>query len=119
MRTILIINICLCRNPYLFLFGSIHEYSQYRFFFSPPHLICIGICRVDAVCYALQEEFVADQLFQSSEHSSDDLFLITHSVFSSSKVSCLNLILFVCRLASYFIDRIVWFLFENFTFSLL
>lgn len=89
------------------------------FLFFRPHLICIGICRVDAVCYALQEEFVADQLFQRSEHSSDDLFLITHSVFSSSKVSCLNLILFVDRLASYFIHRIVWFLFENITFSLL
>ncbi|KAM5553851.1 hypothetical protein ABKV19_025868 [Rosa sericea] len=27
----------------------------------------------------------ADQLFQSSEHSSDDLLLITHSIFSSSR----------------------------------
>lgn len=48
-------------------------------------LLHINVNMVDAVCYALQEEFVADQLFQSSEHSSDDLFLITHSVFSSSK----------------------------------
>ncbi|KAE8022771.1 hypothetical protein FH972_008545 [Carpinus fangiana] len=36
-------------------------------------------------CYALQEEFVADQLFQSSEHSSDNLLWITHSLFSSGK----------------------------------
>lgn len=35
--------------------------------------------------YALQEAFVADQLFQSSEHSSDDLLWITCSIFSSSK----------------------------------
>ncbi|XP_040373966.1 nuclear pore complex protein NUP160 isoform X2 [Rosa chinensis] len=40
---------------------------------------------VDAVCYPLQEDFVADQLFQSSKHSSDDLLLITHSIFSSSR----------------------------------
>lgn len=36
-------------------------------------------------CYSLQEEFVADQLFQSSEHSSDNLRWITHSLFSSGK----------------------------------
>ncbi|GMY33051.1 nuclear pore complex protein NUP160 isoform X1 [Fagus crenata] len=39
----------------------------------------------EAQCYSLQEEFVADQLFQSSEHSSDDLLWITHSIFSSGK----------------------------------
>lgn len=44
------------------------------------------IVREEAQCYALQEEFVADQLFQSSEHSSDDLLWITHSIFSSGKV---------------------------------
>ncbi|KAK2978945.1 hypothetical protein RJ640_008726 [Escallonia rubra] len=38
-----------------------------------------------AQCYALQEAFVADQLFQSSEHSSDDLLWLAHSLFSSSK----------------------------------
>lgn len=36
-------------------------------------------------CYALQESFVADQLFQSSEHSSDDLLWLSHSVFSTLK----------------------------------
>ncbi|KAG6727322.1 hypothetical protein I3842_02G124200 [Carya illinoinensis] len=36
-------------------------------------------------CFALQEEFVADQLFQSREQSLDDLLWITHSVFSSAK----------------------------------
>eukprot|EP00257_Ricinus_communis_P019155 XP_015578065.1 nuclear pore complex protein NUP160 isoform X1 [Ricinus communis] len=39
----------------------------------------------EAKCYALQEEFVADQLFQSSEHSSDDLVWIIHSIFSYTK----------------------------------
>ncbi|XP_062007631.1 nuclear pore complex protein NUP160 isoform X1 [Rosa rugosa] len=48
-------------------------------------LLHTNVNMVDAVCYALQEDFVADQLFQSSEHSSDDLLLITHSIFSSSK----------------------------------
>ncbi|KAK3000661.1 hypothetical protein RJ639_020670, partial [Escallonia herrerae] len=38
-----------------------------------------------AQCFALQEAFVADQLFQSSEHSSDDLLWLAHSLFSSSK----------------------------------
>lgn len=36
--------------------------------------------------YALQEDFVADQLFQSPENSSDELLLIAHSIFSSAKV---------------------------------
>ncbi|XP_022716344.1 nuclear pore complex protein NUP160 isoform X2 [Durio zibethinus] len=39
----------------------------------------------EAHCYTLQEEFVADQLFQSAEHTSDDLISITHSIFSSGK----------------------------------
>ncbi|KAJ7972354.1 Nuclear pore complex protein [Quillaja saponaria] len=39
----------------------------------------------EACSYALQEEFIADQLLQSSEHNSDDLLRITHSVFSSAK----------------------------------
>ncbi|KAL9141071.1 hypothetical protein ABFS82_14G078800 [Erythranthe guttata] len=36
-------------------------------------------------CYALQENFVADLLFQSSEHSSDDLLWLAYSAFSSAK----------------------------------
>ncbi|XVF26426.1 hypothetical protein REPUB_Repub14bG0015700 [Reevesia pubescens] len=39
----------------------------------------------EARCYALQEEFISDQLFQSSEHTSDDLISITRSIFSSRK----------------------------------
>ncbi|XP_031284855.1 nuclear pore complex protein NUP160 isoform X3 [Pistacia vera] len=39
----------------------------------------------EAHCYALQEEFVADMLFQSSEHPSDDLLSITHSIVTSPK----------------------------------
>ncbi|XWS20630.1 hypothetical protein CRYUN_Cryun31cG0119100 [Craigia yunnanensis] len=39
----------------------------------------------EARCYALQEEFIAEQLFQSSEHTSDDLISITRSIFSSEK----------------------------------
>ncbi|XP_051132584.1 nuclear pore complex protein NUP160 [Andrographis paniculata] len=35
--------------------------------------------------YALQENFIADLLFQSSEHSPDDLLWLAHSTFSSSK----------------------------------
>ncbi|KAI3448399.1 hypothetical protein Pfo_005064 [Paulownia fortunei] len=35
--------------------------------------------------YALQETFVADLLFQSSEHSSDDLLWLAYSAFSSVK----------------------------------
>ncbi|GMI73078.1 SUPPRESSOR OF AUXIN RESISTANCE1, NUCLEOPORIN 160, ARABIDOPSIS NUCLEOPORIN 160 [Hibiscus trionum] len=39
----------------------------------------------EAHCYALHEEFIADQLLQSSEHASDDLISITSSIFSSGK----------------------------------
>ncbi|KAG4176901.1 hypothetical protein ERO13_A11G274000v2 [Gossypium hirsutum] len=39
----------------------------------------------EAHCYALQEEFIADQLFQSSEHTSDDLISIISSILSSGK----------------------------------
>ncbi|CAA0833564.1 SUPPRESSOR OF AUXIN RESISTANCE1 [Striga hermonthica] len=35
--------------------------------------------------YTLQESFIADTLFQSSEHSSDDLLCLAYSVFSASK----------------------------------
>ncbi|KAF2314379.1 hypothetical protein GH714_025859 [Hevea brasiliensis] len=38
-------------------------------------------------CYALQEEFVAEQLFQSPELSSDDLLWIIHSIFSHTKAA--------------------------------
>lgn len=44
------------------------------------------VVREEAHCYALQEEFVADMLFQSSEHPSDDLLSITHSIVTSPKV---------------------------------
>nr|GMD42356.1 nuclear pore complex protein NUP160 isoform X1 [Ipomoea batatas] len=37
-------------------------------------------------CYSLQEAFVADQLFQSFENSSDDLLWLSDAVLSSSKV---------------------------------
>ncbi|CAL5352766.1 unnamed protein product [Camellia sinensis] len=37
-----------------------------------------------AQCYSLQEA-VVDQLFQSSEHSSDDLLWLAQSIFSSLK----------------------------------
>lgn len=43
-------------------------------------------------CYALQENFVADHLFQSSEHCLDDLLGISHSILSSSKVVTIILI---------------------------
>ncbi|KAK2644108.1 hypothetical protein Ddye_019303 [Dipteronia dyeriana] len=39
----------------------------------------------EASFYTLQEEFVADQLFQSSEHLSDDLLSITCSIVASAK----------------------------------
>ncbi|XP_050215706.1 nuclear pore complex protein NUP160 isoform X2 [Mercurialis annua] len=39
----------------------------------------------EARCYALQEEFVAEQLFQNSALSSDDLLSIIYSTFSYSK----------------------------------
>ncbi|KAJ9550716.1 hypothetical protein OSB04_014761 [Centaurea solstitialis] len=36
-------------------------------------------------CFGLQEAFVAEQLFQSSEHSADDLFWLAHSLYPSAK----------------------------------
>ncbi|OMO76186.1 Suppressor of auxin resistance [Corchorus capsularis] len=48
--------------------------------------LCYGTGdREEAHCYALQEEFVADQLFQSSEHTSDDLLSTIRSIFPSGK----------------------------------
>lgn len=44
------------------------------------------VFREEEQCYALQEDFIADQLFQSSEQSFADLLGITHSLFSSGKV---------------------------------
>ncbi|MCD9560935.1 hypothetical protein HAX54_019798 [Datura stramonium] len=38
-----------------------------------------------AYCYSLQDAFVAEQLFQGSENSSDDLLWLCHTVLSSSK----------------------------------
>ncbi|CAJ2672450.1 unnamed protein product [Trifolium pratense] len=49
------------------------------------HLLATDIDEVEAFSYALHEEFVADQLFQSSEHLADEIMRITHSIFSSSK----------------------------------
>lgn len=42
--------------------------------------------REDTSVYGLQEDFVAEQLFQSSEHALDDLLWTDHSVLSSIKV---------------------------------
>ncbi|QCE06004.1 nuclear pore complex protein NUP160 [Vigna unguiculata] len=61
------------------------------------HTFSTNTDEVEAFSYALQEEFVADQLFQSSEHLADEILQITHSMFSSSKddilpfVSCVFL----------------------------
>ncbi|KAJ4829819.1 hypothetical protein Tsubulata_025329 [Turnera subulata] len=41
----------------------------------------------DCCCYTLQDEFIAEQLFQSSDHSSEELLWITFSAFSSMKDS--------------------------------
>lgn len=46
----------------------------------------IFIFRELAYCYSLQETFVAEQLFQGSENSSDDLLWLSDTVLSSSKV---------------------------------
>ncbi|KAG5228130.1 nuclear pore complex protein [Salix suchowensis] len=55
----------------------------------------------DACCYTLQEEFVAEQLFQSSKLSSDDLLWTTYSIYSSMKE---NIVPFV---SSIFIRRLL------------
>ncbi|XP_017979220.1 PREDICTED: nuclear pore complex protein NUP160 [Theobroma cacao] len=49
------------------------------------HLFHRSSTTEEAHCYALQEEFIADQLFQSLEHTSDDLISIARSIFSSGK----------------------------------
>ncbi|XP_019461186.1 PREDICTED: nuclear pore complex protein NUP160 [Lupinus angustifolius] len=49
------------------------------------HTFSTNIDELEALSYALQEEFVADQLFQSSEHLADEIMRIAHSIFSSSK----------------------------------
>ncbi|XP_057965063.1 nuclear pore complex protein NUP160 [Malania oleifera] len=54
----------------------------------------------EARLYALHELFVADQLFQGSERSVDDLVWITHSVYSSAKDQIASVLssIFLCRL---------------------
>lgn len=37
-------------------------------------------------CFGLHELYVAEQLFQSSEHAADDLFWLAHSLYPSAKV---------------------------------
>ncbi|KAK7277510.1 hypothetical protein RJT34_22524 [Clitoria ternatea] len=49
------------------------------------HTFSINIDEVEVFSYALQDEVVADQLFQSSEHLADEISRIAHSIFSSSK----------------------------------
>lgn len=64
--------------------------------------------REEAHCYALQDEFIADQLFQNSEHTADDLISIISSILSSGKVfssmflSCtsMDLSLYLCSLTA-------------------
>ncbi|KAM0016260.1 putative transcription factor WD40-like family [Helianthus debilis subsp. tardiflorus] len=36
-------------------------------------------------CFGLQESFIAEQLFQSSEHAADDLFWLSQSLYPSAK----------------------------------
>ncbi|KMT07804.1 hypothetical protein BVRB_6g146170 [Beta vulgaris subsp. vulgaris] len=43
-------------------------------------------------CYSLQESFIAEQMFQSSEHSLDDLYQTTCSIFSSSKAQIIGFV---------------------------
>ncbi|GLU00178.1 hypothetical protein SLE2022_175620 [Rubroshorea leprosula] len=49
------------------------------------YLLHTNTAMEEAGCYVSQEEFVADQLFQSLENSADDLILMANSVFSSGK----------------------------------
>ncbi|GAB4847402.1 hypothetical protein Ancab_026460 [Ancistrocladus abbreviatus] len=64
------------------------------------NLLCLN-GNVEQQYYALQEAFVADQLFQSSKHSLDHLFQITCSIFSSAKA---QIIAFV---SSIFLNRLL------------
>ncbi|XP_074275102.1 nuclear pore complex protein NUP160 isoform X2 [Silene latifolia] len=41
-------------------------------------------------CYSMQEAFIAEQLFQSSENDLDDLYQSTCSIFSSSKAQIIG-----------------------------
>ncbi|PSS21659.1 Nuclear pore complex protein [Actinidia chinensis var. chinensis] len=54
-----------------------------------------------ARCYSLQEAFLADQLFQSSEHSSNDLLWLAQSIFFSVKDQIVPLV------SSIFLRRIL------------
>lgn len=62
-------------------------YTYYVVMHFDVKFILRSFSRKQPQCYALQEEFVADQLFQSSEHFPDDLLWITQSVLSSVKVT--------------------------------
>ncbi|XP_057434372.1 nuclear pore complex protein NUP160-like [Lotus japonicus] len=56
------------------------------------HLLSTDIYEAEAFSLALQEEFVAEQLFQNSEHLVDEILRITHSIFSSSKEDILSFV---------------------------
>ncbi|KAK4272851.1 hypothetical protein QN277_021350 [Acacia crassicarpa] len=49
------------------------------------HMCSANTGKEEEFSYALQEEFVADQLFQGSDHLADEILQIAHSLFSSSK----------------------------------
>ncbi|KAH9627148.1 hypothetical protein KSS87_018388 [Heliosperma pusillum] len=46
--------------------------------------------REEKRCYSMQEAFIAEQLFQSSENDLDDLYQSTCSIFSSSKAQIIG-----------------------------
>ncbi|CAN4108263.1 unnamed protein product [Withania somnifera] len=48
-------------------------------------LVCQNRKEEPAYCYSLQDAFVAEQLFQNSDNSSDDLLWLSLTVLSSSK----------------------------------
>ncbi|KAK9678031.1 hypothetical protein RND81_11G183300 [Saponaria officinalis] len=52
-------------------------------------------------CYSMQEAFIAEQLFQSSEHYLDDLYQTTCSILSSSKAQIIGF------LSSIFLRRLL------------
>ncbi|XP_054791802.1 nuclear pore complex protein NUP160-like isoform X2 [Prosopis cineraria] len=49
------------------------------------HMFSANTDEEEEFSYALQEEFVADQLFQGSDHLADEILQISHLLFSSSK----------------------------------
>lgn len=83
---LLLFCVILCIDSFLVSCYLLHINLSFHFQVSFDTSFFLLNVRCVEQSYALQEAFIADQLFQSSDHSSDDILWLSHAVFPSSKV---------------------------------